>query len=145
MPVGGISSLANMRDIGKGGIYGGLRMKKRLAVMLAGALLIPGMASAEKIKVRWFVGLGTGTNDQQIKPQEEVVKKFNESQDKIELTMEIVANAQAFDVLATQIAAGNAPDLVGPVGIRGRDSLKGAWLDLQPLVDKAGYDLSDFE
>lgn len=75
-------------------------MKKLLAVMLAGALLIPGMASAEKIKVRWFVGLGTGTNDQQIKPQEEVVKKFNESQDKIELTMEIVANAQAFDVLA---------------------------------------------
>ena len=120
-------------------------MKKLLAVMLAGALLIPGMASAEKIKVRWFVGLGTGTNDQQIKPQEEVVKKFNESQDKIELTMEIVANAQAFDVLATQIAAGNAPDLVGPVGIRGRDSLKGAWLDLQPLVDKTGYDLSDFE
>ena len=99
-------------------------MKKLLAVMLAGALLIPGMASAEKIKVRWFVGLGTGTNDQQIKPQEEVVKKFNESQDKIELTMEIVANAQAFDVLATQIAAGNAPDLVGPVGIRGREVLK---------------------
>ncbi|GAK49935.1 sugar ABC transporter substrate-binding protein [Candidatus Moduliflexus flocculans] len=120
-------------------------MKKFVAMLLAGALLIPGLASAEKTKVRWFVGLGTGTNEQQLAPQEAVVKKFNESQNDIELSIEIVANAQAFDVLATQIAAGNAPDLVGPVGLRGRDSFKGAWLDLQPLVDKTKYDLSDFQ
>jgi multiple sugar transport system substrate-binding protein len=59
--------------------------------------------------------------------------------------LEIVDNDTAYDTLATQIAGGNAPDLVGPVGIRGRDSFKGAWLDLQPLMDANNYDLSDFD
>ncbi|RME46065.1 MAG: extracellular solute-binding protein, partial [Caldilineae bacterium] len=39
----------------------------------------------------------------------------------------------------------NAPCIVGPVGIRGRDSFKGAWLDLQPYIEKYNYDLSDFD
>lgn len=70
---------------------------------------------------------------------------FNASQDGIELVLEIVDNAQAYDVLSTQIAAGNAPDIVGPMGIRGRASFPGAWLDLTPMIDSSGYDLSDFD
>jgi len=31
------------------------------------------------------------------------------------------------------------------VGIRGRDSFKGQWLDMQPLVDQTKYDMSDFD
>lgn len=120
-------------------------MKRVVALCLIALFILPTMAFAEKVKVRWFVGLGTGSNEQQIAPQEKVVADFNKSQDQIELVLEIVANAQAFDILATQVAAGNAPDLVGPVGIRGRDSFKGQWLDMQPLVDKAKYDLSDFD
>lgn len=120
-------------------------MKRLVAVLLVGLMLLPTMAFAEKVKVRWFVGLGTGTREEQIEPQEKLVENFNAMQDDVELVLEIVANAQAYDVLATQVAAGNAPDIVGPVGIRGRDSFKGSWLDLQPLVDKAAYDLSDFD
>jgi multiple sugar transport system substrate-binding protein len=56
-----------------------------------------------------------------------------------------VDNEVAYDTLATQIAAGNAPDIVGPVGIRGRDSFRGAWLDLQPLIDANNYDLTAFD
>ncbi len=99
----------------------------------------------ERVKVRWFVGLGAGTDEGAIPPQEEFVKRFNESQDKIELVLEIVDNDAAYDALATQIAAGNAPCIVGPVGIRGRDTFKGAWLDLQPLIEKYNYDMSDFD
>ncbi|MGD1993440.1 MAG: extracellular solute-binding protein, partial [Anaerolineae bacterium] len=69
----------------------------------------------------------------------------NATHDDIQLILEIVDNDVAYDTLATQIAAGNAPDIVGPVGIRGRDSFKGAWLDLQPLIDANDYDLSDFD
>ncbi len=43
------------------------------------------------------------------------------------------------------MAAGDPPDIVGPVGIRGRDGFPGAWRDLQPFVDEADYDLSDFD
>lgn len=102
-------------------------------------------ASESKVKVRWFVGLGAGSDEGTFEPQQEVVDQFNASQDKIELVLEIVDNDVAYDTLATQIAAGNAPDIVGPVGIRGRDSFKGAWLDLQPMIDKDSYDLSDFD
>jgi multiple sugar transport system substrate-binding protein len=101
--------------------------------------------AGEKIQVRWFVGLGAGSDEPTFAPQQAVVDEFNASQDSIELVLEIVDNDAAYDTLATQIAAGNAPDIVGPVGIRGRDSFKGAWLDLQPLLDKNNYDLSDFD
>lgn len=102
-------------------------------------------AASDKIKVRWFVGLGAGSDEGTFEPQQAVVDEFNASQDEIELVLEIIDNDVAYDTLATQIAAGNAPDIVGPVGIRGRDSFKGAWLDLQPLMDAANYDLSDFD
>jgi multiple sugar transport system substrate-binding protein len=102
-------------------------------------------APAAKVKVRWFVGLGAGSDEGTFAPQQAVVDDFNASQDRIELVLEIIDNDVAYDTLATQIAAGNAPDIVGPVGIRGRDSFKGAWLDLQPLIDKYNYDLSDYD
>jgi multiple sugar transport system substrate-binding protein len=101
--------------------------------------------TTERVKVRWFVGLGAGSDEGAIPPQNAFVEKFNASQDKIELQLEVVDNNVAYDTLATQIAAGNAPCIVGPVGIRGRDSFKGAWLDLQPLIEKYNYDLSDFD
>jgi multiple sugar transport system substrate-binding protein len=98
-----------------------------------------------KTRVRWFVGLGAGSDEGTFAPQQAVVDEFNASQDRIELVLEIVDNDVAYDTLATQIAAGNAPDIVGPVGIRGRDSFKGAWLDLQPFIESYNYDLSDFD
>jgi|GEM_PF-399691 len=98
----------------------------------------------EKIQVRWFVGLGAGSDEDTFAGQQAVVDEFNASQDRIELVLEIVDNYAAYDTLATRIATGNAPDIVGPVGIRGRDSFKGAWLDLQPFIKKTDYDLSDF-
>jgi len=98
-----------------------------------------------RTRVRWFVGLGAGSDEGTFAGQQAVVDEFNASQDAIELVLEIVDNDSAYDVLATQIAAGNAPDIVGPVGIRGRDSFKGAWLDLQPLIDSTNYDLSDYD
>ncbi len=102
-------------------------------------------ATGAPTRIRWFVGLGAGSDEPTFAPQQAVVDAFNASQNEIELVLEIVDNDVAYDTLATQIAAGNAPDIVGPVGIRGRDSFKGAWLDLQPLIDENNYDLSDFD
>lgn len=105
-----------------------------------------GVAQAQDpVRIRWYVGLGAGTDAPLVAAQEAIVADFNESQDGIELVLEIVDNAQAYDVLSTQIAAGNAPDIVGPMGIRGRASFPGAWLDLTPLIEENNYDLSDFD
>lgn len=102
-------------------------------------------APKEPVEIRWYVGLGVGTNEQERKAQDEVVAAFNASQNRIKLVLEIVDVDTAYQQLATEIAAGNPPDVVGPVGIYGRDYYKGAWLDMKPLVDASKYDLSDFD
>ena len=99
----------------------------------------------DRVQIRWFVGLGAGTDGPVIEAEEAFVADYNASQDEIELILEVVDNDQAYDVLNTQIAAGNAPDIVGPMGIRGRASFPGVWLDLDPLIEAADYDLSDYD
>lgn len=56
-------------------------------------------AAGEKVQIRWFVGLGTGTDPNQLPGQEKLVEEFNASQDKIELVLEIVPFDAAKDTL----------------------------------------------
>jgi multiple sugar transport system substrate-binding protein len=102
-------------------------------------------APADKVQIRWFVGLGTGTNPEQVATQEEVVADFNASQDKIELVLEIVTFDAARDALSTQIASGAGPDIVGPVGWGGSNDFYGQWLDLTPYIESSGFDTSIFD
>lgn len=118
----------------------------RLVLLMSLMVMAFGAVSAqEPVQVRWFVGLGAGTDAPVIDAQQAIVDEFNASQSEIFVTLEVVDNAQAYDVLNTQIAAGNAPDIVGPMGTRGRESFPGAWLDLSGLIESTSYDLSDFD
>jgi multiple sugar transport system substrate-binding protein len=96
----------------------------------------------ERTEIRWFIGLGTGTNPEQVPTEEEWVKFFNAGQGEIELVHEIVANEVAADRLKIQIADGDPPDIVGPVSVRGSNEFMGAWLDLKDYLSV--YDMSDF-
>src|SRR5713226_4513658 len=71
-------------------------------------------AAGGRTVVKWYVGLGTGANPLQIDVEKKVVDDFNKSQQNIYLTLQIVDNTVASQTLATQIAAGNVPDVVGP-------------------------------
>ena len=101
-------------------------------------------AMEEKVLIRWFVGLGTGTDPAQVVEQQAVVDAFNVSQDRIEVILEVVPYESGRDTLSTQIAAGNGPDIVGPVGIGGSNDFYGQWMDLTPLMEAANYDTSVF-
>jgi multiple sugar transport system substrate-binding protein len=125
-------------------------MSKHLRLLIVAAILVGilGMSAGSvaqaraKVTITWYVGLGTGTNSEQVDTENAVVDAFNKSQDQIELVININANNQtAVDVLATLIASGQAPDIVGPVGFGGSNSFAGQWLDLQPLIDETGYSL----
>lgn len=122
--------------------------KSLLVVLLIGVLatlIVAPTAAQDKTVVTWFVGLGTGTDAAQIEVQEKVVADFNASQDAIDLKLNLAASNQvAPDTLSTLIAAGTAPDIVGPVGFTGSNAFAGQWLDLKPLVDATGYDLGQF-
>jgi len=118
-----------------------------LFVVVALALTGVGLKAraADKVTITWFVGLGTGTDKTQIDTENAVVKKFNDSHPDIELKINVAASNQvAGDTLSTLIASGNAPDIVGPVGVQGAELYPGEWLDLQPLVDKTKYNLTQF-
>jgi len=98
----------------------------------------------DRTEIRWFVGLGTGTEAAQQTIQREVVDEFNASQDSIYLVMEVVPYNSARDALSTEIASGNAPDLVGPVGWGGSNDFYGQWLDLSSLLADSDFDTSVF-
>ncbi|MGY6501507.1 MAG: ABC transporter substrate-binding protein [Acidimicrobiales bacterium] len=104
-----------------------------------------GSASGDRVEIRWFVGLGTGSQAEQIARQEALVQRFNDSQDDIVLVAEFVDNNVAKDTLTTQIAGGNPPDIIGPVGREGANAFQGQYLDLEPLVEAHGFDLSAYD
>ncbi|HEY6014631.1 MAG TPA: extracellular solute-binding protein, partial [Candidatus Limnocylindrales bacterium] len=89
--------------------------------------------------VRWFIGLGAGTQPAQIGPEQAFITAFNNSQKDVYIQYEIVDNTQASNILKTEIAAGNAPDIIGPVGVEGLNLFQDQLLDLKPLVDSTGY------
>jgi multiple sugar transport system substrate-binding protein len=105
----------------------------------------PSAGGGTPVEIEWFVGLGTGENEEQIPVEEAVVKAFNDSQDEIELKLTVVDNTEASDTLATRIAAGDAPDIIGPVGIRGLQSFGDQLLDIGPFIQSSGVDLSGID
>jgi multiple sugar transport system substrate-binding protein len=111
----------------------------------AGPTASPSPSPGDTVVVRWFVGLGSGTQPNAIDPETEFVRRFNESQSRIYINLEKVSNKYAYDVLKTQIAAGSAPDIVGPVGVRGRNGFAGVFMDLTPLIASHHFDTRDFE
>ncbi|MGH8912509.1 MAG: ABC transporter substrate-binding protein, partial [Acidimicrobiia bacterium] len=98
--------------------------------------------SGDAVEIRWFVGLGAGGQPEQIEAQEAVVEEFNASHDDIQIVLEIVENDVAYDTLSTQVAGGNPPDIIGPVGRDGSNSYAGLYLDLEPLIASTGFDTS---
>ncbi|HEY6627723.1 MAG TPA: extracellular solute-binding protein [Acidimicrobiia bacterium] len=98
--------------------------------------------AGEPVTIRWFIGLGTGANPEQKEAQEAAVADFNASHPNIVLEIEIVDHDAAPAALATEISSGNAPDIIGPVGREGANGFAGQYLDLEPLVESSGFDMS---
>ena len=123
------------------------KVLRLIPILIIVALVVAALPAANaqgKVTITWFIGLGTGTNIEQIETQEAVAAAFNDSQDGIELVLNIAgSNQTAPDVLSTLIASGQAPDIVGPVGFGGSNAFAGQWLDLEPIIEATGYSLAD--
>jgi multiple sugar transport system substrate-binding protein len=110
----------------------------------AAATVAQPTAKPGAVDVRWFVGMGTGTDPVQVRAELAVVNQFNAQQDAINLILEIVPFDSAKDVLSTQIAAGNGPDIIGPVGWGGSNAFAGQWLDIAAEMQASNFDASIF-
>jgi len=106
-------------------------------------------APAGTTAVRWFIGLGTGTDPVQLPIEQAVVDDFNaapeRATDNIFLQMEVVPYASAKDTVLTEIAAGNGPDIIGPVGWNGSSALHGQWADLKDKIAGIPEVTADFD
>jgi multiple sugar transport system substrate-binding protein len=96
------------------------------------------------VLIRWYCCLGTGDAPEQVEVELQVTEDFNASHEGIHLQFEGFIYQGARDALSTQLASGNGPDIVGPVGIGGAEAFHGQWLDLQPYIDSSGFDMSQF-
>lgn len=100
--------------------------------------------AGDPVEIRWFCCLGAGDDPAQVEVEQAVVDAFNESHPNIHVTLEVVEYEEAYDILAVQLNSPDPPDIVGPAGITAANAFVGQYADLQPLVDAAGYDLSQF-
>ncbi len=89
--------------------------------------------------VRWFIGLGAGTQPAQIGPEQAFAAAYNGSQKDVYLSLEIVDNTQAANILKTEIASGTAPDIIGPVGVEGLNIFRDQLMDLAPTIAAKNY------
>ncbi|MGQ9850311.1 MAG: ABC transporter substrate-binding protein [Aggregatilineaceae bacterium] len=121
-----------------------LRLVPALVLVLALVLGALPTRAQQPVKVVWFIGLGTGGQPEQQEMQNKVAEQFNATHSDIQLEIVVADYNVARDTLSTLIASGDSPDIVGPVGNTGANAFAGNWLDLEPLVEKTGYDLSQF-
>ncbi len=97
------------------------------------------------VEIRWFVGLGAGTSDNQLAIEQKVVRKFNDTHPNIKLTLQVVGYDLAREELATQFRRGTGPDIVGPMGWMASNIYNDQWFDLSALIVNSNYDLTDFK
>jgi multiple sugar transport system substrate-binding protein len=105
----------------------------------------PGDVPAGAAVIRWYCCLGGGDAPEQVEVERQVIDDWNATHDDVKIAGEFVLYAQAYDTLAAEIAGGNPPDIIGPIGYGGANAFPDRWLDLQPLIDATGYDTSQFE
>ena len=72
------------------------------------------------------------------RPRRRSSRPSTTARSRIELTLTIVDNTEASTTLATRIAAGDSPDIIGPVGIRGLQSFGDQLLDLDAVYRRPG-------
>jgi multiple sugar transport system substrate-binding protein len=109
------------------------------SVVITAEPLGPGPGPNGGVVVRWFIGLGAGTQPAQIGPEQAFATAYNASQKDVYLSPEIIGNQTAAQILKTEIASNASPDIIGPVGIEGLNLFRDQLLDLAPLVASTGY------
>src|SRR5438034_537456 len=97
------------------------------------------------VTLKGFCCLGGGDDPSTDKVFKQVIKDFNASQTHIKLVYDHTAYSGARAQFSTELASGNPPDFVGPLGVGGANAFEGQWLDLNPYIQKEHIDLSGFD
>jgi multiple sugar transport system substrate-binding protein len=111
------------------------------------ATTVPTVASSgtgQKARVTIFVGMGTGTDPDQIDAQMVLQERFNSTHDNIEIEFLIVPHEEAGTRFLAMVSGGTAPQLVGPNGVQTAAEYFDVWADITPFIQAENFDTSDF-
>jgi multiple sugar transport system substrate-binding protein len=100
--------------------------------------------ATDKAKVVVFVGMGTGTDPDQIDAQMELQEKFNSTHTDIEVEFLIVPHEESGTRFLAMVSGGTAPELVGPNGVETSATYLDLWADITPYIEAENFDTSDF-
>jgi multiple sugar transport system substrate-binding protein len=98
----------------------------------------------DPVTIKWYCCLGGGDAPEQVAIEKKVAGDVSKKFPNITVQFEAIPYDAARDTLATQLASGGGPDIVGPLGIGGANAFPGQWLDLSDLITKYAYDTSQF-
>jgi multiple sugar transport system substrate-binding protein len=116
----------------------------QLLILVCLALLIAAPITAQdKVHVVIFVGMGTGTDPDQIPPQEALAEEFNSTHEAIEIEFLIVPHEE-YDTRYLTMLSGTAPQLVAPNGVSTVAQFFDSWADITPFIEAENFDTSDF-
>ena len=96
------------------------------------------------VVVRWFIGLGAGGQPAADRRRADVRRGLQQvAEGRLHLASRSTTTTSPANILKTQIAAGNPPDIIGPVGVEGLNLFRDQLLDLAPLIESTGFDMSE--
>jgi multiple sugar transport system substrate-binding protein len=99
-------------------------------------------ASTGKTRVVWFIGLGAGSQPDQLQAETDFRAKYNATNtDNISLELTIISAGTADDTIDKELARDGGSDIVGPIGIQARAGLPGRFLTLDDLIARNKTDL----
>lgn len=98
-------------------------------------------APVEASEGQVIIRVGTGDSGEGLRPHQEIIRRFEEENPDIKVQLEPVSGSDYYARLLTQIAAGDAPDIMNI----GDDAVpqfveSGAFVPLQPLIEEDGFD-----
>ena len=100
------------------------------------------------VVVRWFVGLGAGGKPAADRRGAEVRRRFQRSpsKDSLHLARDLRQQRRGEPARRSQIAAGNPPDIIGPVGVEGLNIFRDNLLDLAAAHRRrTNFDMTKFD
>jgi len=131
------------------------------SLQLAPVLVVPGVlgacsdddkkgssATSTKGATQVLVGFGTGNAPEQVPPQTELAKKFEQANAGTSVDfLRIPDTDEAQRKFGVLLASGDAPDVILPTGLFGISLYldQDVWLDLSTLMDNSGVSLDLFE
>jgi multiple sugar transport system substrate-binding protein len=102
-------------------------------------------ASGPKTRVVWFIGLGAGSQPNQLQAETDFRARYNATNtDNISLELSIISGGAADDTPDKELARNGGADIVGPIGIQTRAGLPDRFLPLDDLIAQNKTDLSAY-